>query len=185
MKRRPIMDINERKIKFIRWILSNFQHANPSVNYLLEFLSSHKEYMPNIRFSEAVKYAPRGIYISYQNNSPIPFIYYKDQFSYTFSDQAFHDMRLNNKLAKDDFYFEFNIPNSYKELFLFDVFEENPYIPKDDKAQEDLEIELNNISINARITYLRQELDQALEKHNFEKASYILNEIESLKGEEG
>lgn len=177
------MNINDRKLKFIRWILSNYQHANPSVNFLLEYLSSHEEYLSQIHFSEAVKYAPRGIYISYQNNSPLPFIYYKDQFSYTFSDQAFHDMRLNNKLNKQDFYIEFNIPNSYEELFHFDVFEENPFLPQDNQTLNAFEAELTDISINAKIQYLRQELDLALERHNFEKASFILNEIESLKDE--
>lgn len=177
------MDMNERKQQFIRWLLDNYKHSNPSVNYLLQFLSTHTEYLPKIRFSEAVKYAPRGIYISYQNNSPEPFIYYKDHFSYSLSDQAFHDLRLNNQFNKQDFYIEFNIPDLYKELYRFDVFEDNPYIPEDDKDLQKFERVLYELSFEAKVMNLKVELDKALEEHNFEEADFILKQIEILKGE--
>ncbi|MGO1677537.1 MAG: YpiB family protein, partial [Ruoffia tabacinasalis] len=42
------MERNERKRQFLKWLISNYQHSNPSVNYLLQFLSTNSELMNNI-----------------------------------------------------------------------------------------------------------------------------------------
>ena len=34
---------NERKRQFLKWLISNYQHSNRSVNYLLQFLSTNSE----------------------------------------------------------------------------------------------------------------------------------------------
>src|SRR5699024_12306449 len=94
------MERNERKRQFLKWLISNYQHSNPSVNYLLQFLSTNSELMNNILFTDGAKYASRGIYISFNTNTKLPFIYYKDQLSYTLRDQAFPDIRLNNRVFK-------------------------------------------------------------------------------------
>lgn len=177
------MERNERKRQFLKWLTSNYQHSNPSVNYLLQFLSTNAELMNNIRFSEGAKYAPRGIYISFKPNTQLPFIYYKDQLSYTLSDQAFHDIRLNNKFSKLDFYVEVNIPHLYQELYRFDVFEDNPYVPENLQYLKQLEHDLYKISFETKLSLLKRDLNVALEKHDFDNASYILNQIEKLKGE--
>lgn len=177
------MDMNKRKQQFLRWLVSNYDHKNPSVNFLIQFLSTHEDLMSHIRFSEDVKYAPRGIYISYQENSSLPFIYYKDQLSYTLSDQAFHDIRLNQRLYRQDFYIELNMPHMYQELYRFDIFEPNPYLPENIEAVQEMEEALYQITVEAKVKVLKKDLDKALEQHNFEEVNYFLNQIEKLKGE--
>lgn len=178
-----IMEINERKLLFLKWLIANYRHVNPSVNYLLQFLSTNQDLVKYIHFSEGVKYAPRGIYISFQETSQIPFIYYKDKLSYTLCEQAFHDIRLNNRQSKENFYLEINIPHLYQELYRFDVFADNPYIPENVIYLEQLERNLYQFSLDAKLLLLKKNLDRALEKHNFEEVSYYLNQIEKLKGE--
>lgn len=177
------MEKDERKRQFLLWLTTHYKHSNPSVNYLLHFLSTNSELMKYIKFSEGVKYSPRGIYISYQANSTLPFIYYKDKLSYTLSDQAFHDIRLNNKLYRHDFYVELNIPNLYQELFRFDIFEENPYVPENIRSLQELENNLYQIAIEAKLKILNKNLNKALQDHNFDEVTYYLSQIEKLKGE--
>ncbi|HBY89236.1 MAG TPA: hypothetical protein DEO37_02085 [Aerococcaceae bacterium] len=177
------MERNERKRQFLKWLISNYQHSNPSVNYLLQFLSTNSELMNNILFSEGAKYAPRGIYISFNSNTKLPFIYYKDQLSYTLSDQAFHDIRLNHRFSKQDFYVELDIPHLYQQLYRFDVFEDNPYIPGNLQFLVDLEDSLYQISLETKLSLLNKGLNTALEKYDFDKVSYYLTQIKKLKGE--
>ncbi|XJS11587.1 YpiB family protein [Aerococcaceae bacterium WGS1372] len=175
------MEKDERKRQFLLWLTMNFKHQNASVNYLLIYLSKHLELMKSLKFSEGAKYAPRGIYISYQTNSSLSFIYYKDQLSFTLSDQAFHDIRLNHRVYQNDFYVELNIPNSYQELYRFDIFEENPYVPENIRALKYLEDQLLQISIEAKLNILHQNLNKALLEHNFDEVTYYLSQIEKLK----
>lgn len=175
------MEKNERKRQFLIWLTTHYKHQNASVNYLLSFLSKHVDLMKYLKFSEGVKYAPRGIYISYQTHSTLPFIYYKDQLSYTLSDQAFHDIRLNHRLYRHDFYIELNIPSLYQELFRFDIFEENPFLPENIRALQNMEDQLHQLSIEAKLNILHQNLNKALIEHKFDEVTYYLSQIEKLK----
>lgn len=175
------MEKNERKRQFLIWLTTHHKHKNASVNYLLSFLSKHIDLLEYLKFSEGVKYAPRGIYISYQTNSTLPFIYYKDQLSYTLSDQAFHDIRLNQRLYRHDFYIELNILNLYQELFRFDIFEENPFLPENIRALQNMEEQLQQLSIEAKLNLLHQNLNRALLEHKFDEVTYYLSQIEKLK----
>lgn len=174
---------NDRKRDFLHWLLDNYEHANPSVTYLLNVLLSNDDILKSVVFSEAAKYAPRGIYISYQDNSAVPFVYYKDQLSYTMSEQAFHDLRLNQRYDNHTFYLEFNIPHLYDMLYRYDVFEENPYLPERDNQSAILEDLLYDVSYKAKLRQVRIDLDQALETHDFEMAEYCLRLIELIQGE--
>ncbi|MDO4775257.1 MAG: YpiB family protein [Aerococcaceae bacterium] len=174
---------NQRKRQFIQWLLANYQHVNPSVTYLLHYLMTQPHYIDSIAFSERVKYAPRGIYISYQNNTETPFMYFKDKLSYTLSEQAFHDLRLNQQFTKEIFYVEINIPEFYQQLYALDLFVENPYAPTDDEWEAQAEWTLRRISLVAEIKQLNQQLNQALEANDFELASLYLKQMEQRKGE--
>lgn len=177
------MEKDERKRQFLIWLTMHYKHSNASVNYLLTYLSNHVDMMKHIKFSDGVKYSPRGIYISYQSHSTLPFIYYKDKLSYTLSEQAFHDIRLNHRLYRHDFYIELNIPNLYQELYRFDIFEENPYVPENIRALQYLEDNLYQLAIEAKLNILNKNLNKALQDHNFDEVTYYLNQIEKLKGE--
>lgn len=174
---------NQRKRQFIDWLLNRYQHVNPAVTYLLNFLMTQPHVIDQIAFSEHVKYAPRGIYISYQNHTTVPFVYYKDQLSYTQCEQAFHDIRLNMQFEKKTYYVELNIPDMYQQLYQWDVFDENPYLPQDDDLIASTESQLERLSIEANILHLKEKMDVSLEKHQFEEVSYYLKQIELLRGE--
>lgn len=178
-----MLNQNQRKRQFIEWLLKRYQHVNPAVTYLLNYLMTEPHVIDQIAFSEHAKYAPRGIYISYQNHTTVPFVYYKDQLSYTQCEQAFHDMRLNLKFEKKMYYVELNIPDMYQQLYHWDVFDENPYLPQDDDLLALTEHQLERLSIEANILYLKEKMDASLEKHQFEEVSYYLKQIELLRGE--
>lgn len=172
---------NQRKREFLTWLLTNFQHENPTVNYLLNYLRVQPDLIQYIHFSENVKYTPRGIYISYQQNTAVPFLYYKNKLSYTSCEQAFHDLRLNAQFTKERFYVELNIPNYYMQTSVIDIFEENPYYPLHEELSESLEEDLHLINQSVRLNQLRQSLDEALDAAQFETADYLINQIEQIK----
>lgn len=174
---------NQRKRQFIEWLLKRHQHANPAVTYLLNFLMTQPHIIDQVVFSEHVKYAPRGLYISYQSNTKVPFIYYKDQLSYTQCEQAFHDLRLNMQFEKKTYYIELNIPDMYQQLFQWDIFVDNPFLPEDQELIQSTERHLNQLSIEATIKQLKRRMDLALENHHFEEVSHCVNQIEQLRGE--
>ncbi|WP_028125776.1 YpiB family protein [Eremococcus coleocola] len=178
------MSQNENKRAFIEWLMQHYRHANPSVNYLLKYIASQPNLLNRIEFSENCKYAPRGLYISYYRNSDQPFVYYKDQLSYTLSEQAFHDLRMSGRFDEPVYYIELNIPNLYQELMKFDVFEENPFTPQENN-QADLDEYLFEMSFQAKMTELQAGINRALEVNNFEEVDYLLKQIEDLsKGRE-
>lgn len=174
---------NQRKREFLKWLLNNYHHENPSVDYLLNYLMTQPDIISIISFSDKVKDTPRGIYISFQNNDKQSFVYYKDHLKYTSSDQAFHDLRFSHRFADDVFYIEVDIPDMYQKLYYFDVFDENPY--KKNQANdlnEELDNKLNEISHSTGIKMLKQEIDRALDNNQFEKVEYYLTQLEKLRG---
>ncbi|WP_153863168.1 YpiB family protein [Fundicoccus ignavus] len=174
---------NQRKRQFIEYLLQKYHHVNPTVTYLLNYLKTQPNTMDSIIFTENVKYAPRGIYISYQQSTQVPFVYYKDQLSYTMCEQAFHDIRLNSKFNQQKFYLELNIPDYFQQLYYLDIFEENPFLPENEELIQSTDVHLERLSIEANIQQLSRKLDAALEKHQFEEVSYYLKQIEQLRGE--
>lgn len=174
---------NQRKRQFIDYILQKYHHVNPTVTYLLNFLKTQPEIINYVVFTENVKYTPRGIYISYKQNTQVPFVYYKDQLSYTLCEQAFHDIRLNTKFEQEKFYLEFNTPDYFQQLYYLDIFEENPFMPQNDDLILKTDVHLERLSIEATIKQLSKKLDSALERHQFEQVSYYLKQIEQLRGE--
>lgn len=174
---------NQRKRQFIDYVLQKYHHVNPTVTYLLNFLKTQPDIINSIVFTENVKYTPRGIYVSYQQNTQVPFVYYKDQLSYTLCEQAFHDIRLSTKFENQIFYLEFNTPDYFQQLYYLDIFEENPFMPQDDELILKTDAHLERLSIEATIQQLNKKLDGALDKHQFEQVNYYWKQIEQLRGE--
>lgn len=177
------MEENINKQNFLKWLLLTYKHSDPSVNFLIDFLASNPNILKLVRFSDAAKYAPRGLYISYKVQERHPFIYYKDNHSYSQSEQAFHDIRLNAFRLTEPIFIEVDIPEKYQEMYRFDVFEENPYIPRDNAVEEGIQQMLDNYSYEGRLKYLKDCLDRSLESQNYEESEYYLNQIQQLKGE--
>lgn len=175
---------NQKKRQFLEYVVNEYKHINPSVTYLLNYLIRQPDIIDTIVITDQVKYAPRGIYISYQYKSAVPFVYYKNQRTYTRYEQAFHDMRLNMMYHKELFYMELSIPNYYQLAYAFDVFEENPFVPQDSELIETTDMSLAKISEQAYLRYITTQLDEALDNHNYEQADYYVNLIEQLKGKD-
>lgn len=179
-----MLHYNQRKRQFLQWVLERYRHEDPAVTYLLQFLMTQPDYIEHIVFSEQVKYAPRGIYISYQTNTAVPFVYFKDKLSYTRSEQAFHDIRLNQLFTKETFYIELNIPDFYAQLYARDLFTENPYAPVDETLVTSLDSALYQMSYQVELRHLNEQLNMALEERDFEAANQLAQRIEQLKGAE-
>ncbi|WP_124057429.1 YpiB family protein [Vaginisenegalia massiliensis] len=178
-----MVNINQRKREFLAWLLQTYQHVDPAVNYLLTYIVNQPHLIHWLHFSEEVKYCPRGIYISYQQFTAVPFVYFKDQRSYQQSEQAFHDLRLMMMVNPQPFYIELNMPNYFAALYRFDIFEENPYLPINRQEIEAFDQVFNHFSIQGRIRFLRQELDQALGHQELLLAEQYLDQIDLLEGE--
>lgn len=171
---------NQRKRDLLQWIVNNFVHENPSINYLINYISENEELLDRIEFSDASRYAPRGLYISYVRNQQNPFIYFKNQLSYTQSEQAFHDLRLNAQRNNTVFYVEFDLPNINEVLYQANLFVENPYRPEDDQTRR-LHAYLMKMSGKAALSYYQQQINESLAANKFELTDYYVNKIEALK----
>ena len=65
---------HQRKRQFIAWLLQHYRHANPTVNYFLEFLMVQPDYIQYVEFSDQVEYASHGVYISYVEQTAVPYV---------------------------------------------------------------------------------------------------------------
>ena len=174
---------HQRKRQFIAWLLQHYRHANPTVNYLLEFLMVQPDYIQHVEFSDQVEYASHGVYISYVEQTAVPFRYYKEGKSYSSCEQAFHDLRLNTQGVQPvTFYIELNIPDYVATLYRYDLFTQPDYLPEDSAFLDQLEMGLTQVTRQVRRKQLKEQVDLALDQGAFDIVNQLLNQLEELEG---
>lgn len=169
------------KIRYIDWLLSHFLHPNPSVNYLLVFIKSQSTLLNLVAFSEAAKTAPRGIYIAFNNHSDHNFRYYKDQRIYTDCEQAFHDLRLNQRKEEHTVYIEIDNEHARDQMLYLNVFEENPYFHGSSFNAQAFNQQLDVFSQQVNLQRLLSEMNLALDQGDREKFEVLSAQWETIK----
>lgn len=172
---------NQRKREFLNYVLKNYKHVDPSVNYLLEYLATEPDIITHVIFSDQASYAPLGVVISYEVNTTEPFSYYKNQKRYSMVEQAYHDLRLN-QFSPKDFYFELYIPDYYDLTMKYDIFQENPYF-NEPELEKDTDMFLSRLELEANIEQKKKLLNKLLDEKDYEKANELLVKLEELRGE--
>lgn len=180
-----MINVNQRKREFIAWVLQHYTHANQHVNYLLHFLMTQPDYIQYIQFSSQVQYANRGILISYREQAEHPFIYYKDRYAYFLPEQAFHDLRMNIQFNqhKTPTYIELDLPDYEHAATLFDVYEDNEEAPLDLNWLETIETSLLSLQRQTLNLQLRDEINEALDAHDYERANQLMQQLRQTEGD--
>lgn len=173
--------MNEKR-QFIQWLLENYRHENPGVDFLLDYISQDPSLLKYVEFTDQASYAPRALYVSYLLDAHQPFVYYKDHKSFVLSDQAFHDIRLNSQGQKEVFFIEIDIPNIYEALMSFGILADNPYRPQDQGYEAGLDDMLNQWSLTGQTHFLKKSMDTALDEKDYALAEALLNRLENIRG---
>ena len=177
-----MLNRHQRKRQFIEYVLKHHVHQEQGVQFLLTFLMTQPDFIQYIEFTDQVEFTPRGIYISYETHTAVPFLYYKNTKAYASYEQAFHDLRLNALFHPELFFIELNIPHYFELLVQFDVFYEHDFAPIDPKIVKQVESELQMVAQSAEKMRLKSEIDEALDAHDFNLVKALIDQLEALGG---
>ncbi|KKE79350.1 ReoY family proteolytic degradation factor [Oceanobacillus caeni] len=172
------------KKSFIQWFLKNYQLKKRESVWILNYILNHQQVLNKVHFVRDVKFCPRGIVITSQCSSEVPFRFYKDHIVTTDAEKSFHDIRMNQD---EDLYIQLNFSKSHQHAYYASVIEENPFVPDDyfvTKKDRLLAKKLLDKTVfNYKKKILQQEIDNALDEldqEKFIKLSKELNELEKM-----
>lgn len=174
------------KKTFIQWFLKNYQLKKRESVWILNYILNHNQILKNIHFVRDVKFCPRGIVITSQCSTEVPFRFYKNHLVTTDAEKSFHDIRLNQDEA---LYIQLNFKKANQNPYYASVMEENPYVPEDyfitnkDKvlAKRILERTLFESKKKRLLADIDKALDE-LDQEQFMKLSEELNKLEKNFG---
>ncbi|RLL48214.1 YpiB family protein [Oceanobacillus piezotolerans] len=175
------VSVKEKK-NFIQWFLKHYQLKKRESVWILNYILNHKQILENVHFVRDVKFCPRGIIMTSQCSSEVPFRFYKNHLVTTDAEKSFHDIRLNQD---EDLYIQLNFLNSQQDPNYVIVLEENPFVPEDylitskDKvlAKQLLEQTL----FESKKIKLQKEIDLALDELDQEKFKSLADELNRLE----
>ncbi|WP_085992039.1 ReoY family proteolytic degradation factor [Oceanobacillus senegalensis] len=177
----PISSIDKKN--FIQWFLKHYQLKKRESVWILNYILNHNQLLKKVHFVRDVKFCPRGIVITSQCSSEVPFRFYKNHLVTTDAEKSFHDIRLNQD---EDLFIQLNFNKSHQNSFYASVLEENPYVPDDYFVTKKDKILAEKLLDKTVFEYkkkkLQMEIDRALDELNqerFIKLSNKLNELES------
>ncbi|RKQ37653.1 ReoY family proteolytic degradation factor [Oceanobacillus halophilus] len=170
------------KKSFIQWFLKNYQLKKRESVWILNYILNHNQLLRKVHFVRDVKFCPRGIVITSQCSSEVPFRFYKNHLVTTDAEKSFHDIRLNQD---EDLYIQLNFSKSHQNSNYVSVLEENPFVPEDyfvtkkdkvlaKKLLEKTVFEYKKKTLQIEIDRALDELDQ----DKFLKLSKELNQLE-------
>lgn len=172
------------KKSFIQWFLKNYQLKKRESVWILNYILNHPQVLNKVHFVRDVKFCPRGIVITSQCSSEVPFRFYKDHLVTTDAEKSFHDIRMNQD---EDLYIQLNFSKSHQHSYYVSVMEENPFVPDDYFVTKKDRLLAKRILDKTVFEYkkkvLQQEIDNALDKldqEQFIKLSNELNELEEM-----
>lgn len=175
------MERRQRKQAFLRQLITRHPHPHYEVRALLQYFISQASCLDYLEFSDQVVYAPRGLFIRYQNLADQAALsYYKASYCYEAIDQAFHDFRLNALQEKNIFYLEIDLPDFYYEGLKQDVLVDNPFQPLYLGQLDQIRDETQALSQHARRQVIMHQIDQALEAKNYDLVESYLGQLNQL-----
>lgn len=170
------------KKEFLRWLLHHYQLKRRECVWILNYLMSHDQLMKNVHFVDDAQYTPRGIIMSTQCTDAVPFRYYKENVVTTDAEKTFHDIRLNRE---DDLYIQLNFYNKSGTQHWYSILEENPYLPKHLKTNEEDRKEVNQfvqfLEYDFQYKKLMNKIDETLVNGNLTDFLRLTEELKVLK----
>ncbi|MGF3066311.1 YpiB family protein [Facklamia sp. P12945] len=173
------MENIQDKHLFLNWMILNHPHPNREIMIFLAYLQMRPSELQWVEFSHDVIYAPRGIKISYPPLQEPPLVYYKEDYIYHQIDQAFHDFRLNSLKKGQSFYIEFDLADYQLEAMQRGLLKENPFVPIQMKALDQVNQSLHQISRQAYKQMIMEKIDGALETNNYDQIEQWLDQFQS------
>jgi len=174
------------KKSFIQWFLKHYQLKKRESVWILNYILNHNQILENIHFVRDVKFCPRGIVITSQCSTEVPFRFYKNHLVTTDAEKSFHDIRLNQDEA---LYIQLNFKKANQSPYYASVMEENPYVPEDyfitNKDKVLAKKLLDKTLFESKKRKLLADIDKALDEldqDQFMKLSKELNNLEKNFG---
>ncbi|WP_156289226.1 ReoY family proteolytic degradation factor [Oceanobacillus salinisoli] len=174
------------KKNFIQWFLKHYQLKKRESVWILNYILNHNQLLKKVHFVRDVKFCPRGIVITSQCSSEVPFRFYKNHLVTTDAEKSFHDIRLNQD---EDLYIQLNFSKSHQNSYYVSVLEENPFVPDDYFVTKKDKILAKKLLDKTVFDYkkknLLRDIDRALDEldqDTFLKLSKELNELELAYG---
>lgn len=161
---------NEKKKRFLKWITTNFNLKRRESLWILDYLFNHDIMLEKTHFVEDVNKAPRGIYMSVQDNHNPAFLFYKNGHTFKDAMQAFHEIRLN---WSSPLYIEIEFENAWASPEYLAVLEDNPNAKWNDNVPKELVEQMDEALVYETLMIVRQELldkiDESLTEGHEEK----------------
>ncbi len=155
------------KKRFLNWFVSHETFAKREVSWILNYLANHEAILKHVHFVEKARRTPRGLTLRTQQFYGEPITLYLAGQMFNDSDQIFHDIRLN---WRDPLYIECQFTNPWDNELYLGVLEDNPYYRWNDtmdaQTLANVETYLKEEALQAEISELYQQIDQALEEND-------------------
>lgn len=150
--------------------------------WILNYILNHRQVLEKVHFVRDVKFCPRGIVITSQCSSEVPFRFYKNHLVTTDADKSFHDIRLNQN---EELYIQLNFSKSHQHSYYASILEENPYVPNDYFVTKKDKLLAKKILDQTVFDYRKKSLqikiDQALDELDQEKFIELSNQLKELE----
>ncbi|WP_068672012.1 ReoY family proteolytic degradation factor [Oceanobacillus sp. Castelsardo] len=170
------------KKSFIQWFLKNYQLKKRESVWILNYILNHQQVLNKVHFVRDVKFCPRGIVITSQCSSEVPFRFYKDHLVTTDAEKTFHDIRMNQD---ENLYIQLNFSKSHQHSYYASVTEENPFVPDDYFVTKKDRLLAKKLLDKTVFEYkkkiLQQKIDHALDELDQERFIKLSNELNKLE----
>ncbi|MDN6640348.1 MAG: YpiB family protein [Tetragenococcus sp.] len=174
------------KKRFLNWFVSHESFAKREVSWILNYLANHEAILKHVHFVEKARRTPRGLVVGTQRFYGEPISLFIEGQVFNDSDQIFHEIRLN---WQDPLYIECQFTSPWDNELYLGVLEDNPYYRWNDTMDAQtlarVEAYFKQESIQAEITELYQQIDQALENNDqvafmelSERVNHLVNQKE-------
>ncbi|KAF1298083.1 hypothetical protein BAU15_09550 [Enterococcus sp. JM4C] len=174
------IDVQQKK-KFLNWFVNHGTFSRREVLWILNYLANHDAILNNVHFVEAADKTKRGLQIRDINQAGEPIQLYIDGQSFTDSDQAFHEIRLN---WKEPLYLECLFDEAWQTAEFLSIIEDNPFAKWNERVNPELVEEIDEYfeeeKRQAKLQLLYSQIDLALEKGDKEAFLELSNEVNQL-----
>ncbi|MCI1903720.1 YpiB family protein [Enterococcus hirae] len=169
---------NPEKKAFLHWLVTQVAFQKREIYWILNYLKGHDSILANVHFVEGAEKTPRGLKIYPHDGQETIELSIQNK-KFTDPEQIFHEIRFH---WKEPLFVEIVTPNAWKNRYFVQAVEDNPYAPWNQNVDETLKsavfAELDELTKEAEITQLYQEIDSALDAGDREKFQELSRKLE-------
>lgn len=166
----------EKKRAFLNWFMHHHKVKAHDMDWFLKDLFEDEQALSHLHFVDDITDCPKGIIITSHLNDQITFRFFKGSVQTEDVYTAYHEMNL---YQNEPIFIQMTFPFCSHNKFYQDVIEDDTQTQREIKTTtEEL---LNKMLQQGRDTFLKKEINLALENRDYDKFMYYSSQLKALK----